>query len=224
MSALDSRHVIGWMPRGCFEPGGFAYYFREASGMDQEQIPRNVAGWNLLVGGGRVAVTWDDLMDKRRERQCEELRRKREVDVDRVVPAQVWVFFNKVGFAGFFTGWYCCIRVLTPGMKLGGLPMKMIDVNTRGRGDVAIDLMRRFDFGLGDDIGLFDEWMKRFARRYPRAGSRVDRRKAGIFTGWSDGRYFYRTKQEALAKTMPRNLYGRSKRARREAKRKAVLS
>lgn len=192
--------------------------------MEQEVIPRNVAGWNLLVGGGRAAVTWDELMEKRRDRQREELRRKREVYEDRVVPAQVWVFFNKVGLAGFFTGWFCCIRILTPGVNLGGLPMKMIDVNAHGRGDVALDLMRRFDFGLGEDIGLFDEWMKRFARRYPRARSHADRRKSGIFTGWYDGWYFCRTKQEALAKTRPRSLYESSKRARRESKRKAVLS
>ncbi len=176
------------MPRKCFEPGGFVYEFLDG---EVRTIAPNVAGREKTGRFGAEEwrdLTWDEVMQRRRERQAEQLERIRgRNSKPTVLPCYVWTFFNRQDFP--FHGWYCYVVTREFG-----------DVAVRGKhGDnepLRESIMTEIPCGLLPMAENFEAWMAAFARKHPRrqpAFSRGHRdpRKSGCHLGWlNDERTF----------------------------------
>ena len=77
--------------RNCFEPGGFAYIL---NGGKCKPLPKNVAYLVSDYGHQRREVTWDDVMDKRRERQSRIMEHIRSEPEPAIVPCYVWAILQ----------------------------------------------------------------------------------------------------------------------------------
>lgn len=189
--------MFHWIDRKAHLPGGIAYEFRKAAGMEPLEVPDDVAGWSRSSIGRGVppqlrAVTWRELLEKRREQQRERLERKRSC-ARGVRPAQLWVFY--VDWV-FFTGWYCYVREFWQGRKA---EWAIKDKGYyREATDVQMHLMRTIPCGVLPAEDAFPQWMEAFAKQYPKRPTKCDPRKAGQVAGWTDGNGFWLTKREAL--------------------------
>jgi hypothetical protein len=167
------------LSRKMYEPGGFAYEFL---GGKCKPLPPNVA---LLERDGRggelVAVTWGEVMARRRKYQADRLLRVRDVRHEpKICPCYVWTFFNRQDIP--YHGWYC--YVVSRYFDVG--------VNFRGfKAQLATSIMTAIPLGMLPIEENFYEWCKVFAKAHPRAKHKHDPRKAGSVVGWiADRRTF----------------------------------
>ena len=175
------------IPRGVWDPGGFGYNFLGGQGKCQP-LPPNVACVEVYIGGDdkRVHVTWDEIMERRLQRQAERMERIRLPAEPTVLPCYVWTFLVP---GDFYSGWYCYV-----------VTRHFADaVNFRGFDEpLALSIMNEIPLGFLPHTANFDSWMPAFAAAYPRSrrwpngkvlhrGKR-DPRKAGTFHGWLTAR------------------------------------
>ena len=119
-------------------------------------------------------VTWAEVHAARRKWQAEALRRKRDEQTPRIVPALVWAFFSPHWLSH---GWWCYVVTRR----------ESIAVNFRGFAtELAASIMRSIPLGTFPQEDFFEDWMVEFAKRYPRKKTPSDRRKAGVKIGWYD--------------------------------------
>lgn len=188
--------MTGFMPRSCFEPGGFVYEFH---GGNCRQLAPNVAGREKRTrsrfdDGEWHDVTWDEIMERRRLRQAEIMERRLRPAEPTVLPCYVWTFF----ISGFpFGGWHCYIVT----RRFGDISLSFYRRRPSHYMEVAEQVMRAFPCGLLPLAENFETWMAAFAKRYPRSrnwpGGKVlhhgehDPRMAGLAYGWlTDRRTF----------------------------------
>lgn len=124
--------------------------------------------------GDRHVITWDQVMEARRKRQAEQLRRKREVAAVRAY--KLWVAYFDQDLMG---GWQAMLE------------------DWRGRGyDIWIDrdrdwlkpkLMKAFPLvlAIGSVEAQWQMWKPEFARRFERRWQ--DRQPLGVAYLWWDG-------------------------------------
>jgi len=137
------------------------------------------------AAGAHRDVTWDEVMQQRRERQAERLARLREPVEPDVLPCYVWTFYNVQDIP--YGGWHCYLITREHG-----------DLAARGKYGTAAwlaeNLMTEIQLGILPMVENFTTWMAMFAKKYPRArrwpdgkvfhhGQR-DPRKAGVLHGW----------------------------------------
>ncbi len=161
--------------RKVYEPGGLGYILTDGK---CKPLPPDVAylrsGAGLWGAGDLEPVTWAEIMDGRRERQAERLRRIRHLnDEPMVCPCYVWTFFNRQMIP--YYGWYC--YVVSRHFSIA--------VNFRGYNEkLATSIMTAVPLGILPLKENFYKWMEAFAKAYPRAKHRFDFRKAGSRVGW----------------------------------------
>jgi len=121
-------------------------------------------------------VTWDEVHDRRRERQARQLEFIVRPDEPEIVPCYVWTFYNRQSIP--YHGWYC--YVISRHFELA--------VNFRHFDhELATSLMTAIPLGMLPVEGNFEAWMPAFAKAYPRK-HKHDRRKAGSCVGWISNR------------------------------------
>jgi len=184
--------TTGWISRNVHEPGGFGYILRKAKGLAPIQIPRDVAGWAVDVGGRHHAVTWSEIHAQRRERQKLILQSIRSQRRDWPRPAQLWAFDNGDQFP--FGGWYLYIRY-RDGDRIGYLSGGGAKGDVREGSILATHLRTIIPLVLPTEP--WSEWMRAFAKACPKRKAPRDPRPAGILNGWTDGRSFYLTRDAA---------------------------
>lgn len=179
------------MNRAAHEPGGICYQLRMARGLPPLNIPPDVAGWRqeysgrFPVPGGMVPVTWAEIHAERAERQRERLEWIRRPARERVRAAQVWVFLIPDSF-NFFTGWWMYLRTLGGDIASGG-PKG----NVSARSGLGKRIMELIPCGVLPMPENFDQWCEAFVKLHPKKKGKKDKRRAGIFNGWTDGDSFY---------------------------------
>ena len=172
-----------FIPRKVHDPGGMGYIVRVARGLPPLILPRDAAGYESDYTGHRN-VTWKEIHARRTAEQNRRLEWKRQVDTEnRIRPAQVWTFFVP---GLLFGGWWCYIRQFD-GETICGDGYKR-DVTKDS--ELALHLMTIIPLGLFPSPDNFERWTIAFAKEFPKTKTKRDSRKAGILTGWSDGRRF----------------------------------
>jgi len=165
-----------------FQPNSFVTrkwleHFREAV---KEEIrpyvlapPPDVAGYES-DGYYRRAVTWEKVMERRRQRQRTELERKRSnYDVVYSKPLYVWVFWCPGINNFFFKGWWTYFVGFGHEYHGGGFKGNVV-------GELWYELLRLFPlleanlFETQEEWRKNEEWMKRFVKKY-RRGTRCGR-------------------------------------------------
>lgn len=104
-------------------------------------------------------VTKADILQRKRERQAEELRRKRHNPYEYITikkPCFVWVFDNGSAFP--FCGKWLAIKTLH----------REWCKDIRGNADLALQAMTIFPLGLSPSMENFGLWQERFIRDYHR--------------------------------------------------------
>jgi|TARA_Y100000034_G_scaffold19171_1_gene21460 hypothetical protein len=120
-------------------------------------------------------VTWQEVHDKRRQRQAETIRRIRQPEPPKVIPCYIWTFYNDTVIYG---GWYCYLCTLRDGSDFSG----KFGVEWS---DQAAQLMQAVNVGLFPIEANWEAWMTEIANFYPR-NHPTDRRRAGSVVGWFD--------------------------------------
>ena len=151
-------------------PGGWGAYINR--GALETWNPKIRAGEIKLppefacVFNGKV-LTWEDVKQRRRERQKTLLEQKRSsYGRIQVKPLYVWVFWCP-GISGFFEGLWTYIVGLGREYHGGGYKGQLA-------GHLLDDVMRLFPvieqtlFSLKDDWREREKWMKGFVKRYQR--------------------------------------------------------
>lgn len=138
-----------FVPRKAFEPGGIAFLLNDGC----DPLPPNAAGRECSAVGQYRYVTWDEVMQERRERQSEHLERKLgPVTAIRAVRVMCWL---NQRFP--FEGWHCVID---------GCPGSLIHewANRYSRGDVK---EMQSVLPVPGAPATMQEWMPLFAEHYP---------------------------------------------------------
>lgn len=194
--------VKSFIPRSSHEPGGFGYILRSGpDGPGPLVMPKDAAGYNVLLDGSFEWVTWSQIMDRRRERQREDLERIHSFreDRDAVRRAQVWVFDNGDIFP--YGGWWCYVRTLdrysTHGLRASYCCGGGAKGSVRENGPVAMHLMRLLPMGLFPHPQNFEAWCAEIAKAFPKRPREGSNRPEGCVNGWTDGRTF-ELRKEAL--------------------------
>lgn len=134
-------------------------------------------------------ITWQEIHDKRRERQAVRLEDIYLPEPPPYVPCYAWVFHNKWSFP--YGGWYCYIITRR----------EQVAVNFRGfRESLAMSLMKEIPLVL-PLVDNFYQWMNLFIHDYPRTKVK-DPRKAGSVVGWynDDECIFSKNRVKAIEK------------------------
>lgn len=160
-----------FLPRKLYEPGGLAYLM---TGGKCRPLAPHLAGLERQEGGMEVReVPWTEIMERKRIRQKEHLRRIRSFDPEpRIVPCYVWTFFNRQMIP--YHGWYCYVV-----SRYFSIAVNFRDYKT----DLAESIMRAIPLSVLPVRECFDQWMEAFAKEFPRKHS-IDKRKAGTKVGW----------------------------------------
>jgi len=157
----ESRfHPDSFMPRKFLEQ--FRRKVKEELRPHVLTPPPDVAGYES-DGYYRRAVTWEMVMERRRERQRIRLEQKRSsYDVIERKPLYVWVFWCP-GISGvFFRGWWTYLVGLGRDYHGGGYKGNV-------EGGLMDELLRLFPLTEPDLFETnWDEWMKRFVKKYHR--------------------------------------------------------
>jgi hypothetical protein len=137
----------------------------------RKPLPPNVAYIDIPDGSyigckpDRKLVTWEEVLQQRKEKQKSELERKRITDKSEIKPCYVWVFYNRY-FP--FSGWYCYIKAFKDSWAL----------NFRDeRKDLQLKVMQIYPCGELPIVENFYSWMQSFQKHYPFNGKR---KKEGI--------------------------------------------
>ena len=129
--------------------------------------PKN---WAYMID--RKPVTWNEVLEKRRQRQKIHLETIRKSEPE-IVPCYVWTFFIPLWFR---YGWHCYIVTRKKSFGVG------IERNPT----LALNLMSKIPLGILPNETFFNQWMESFANAYPRKKHPKDKRKAGVLIGWFD--------------------------------------
>ena len=124
-------------------------HWRTACGVPLDDITPDLAAvesGHFEGGKTRRIVTWEELMRRRRERQEEELERKRWGTAPELRAVRVMTWLNHC-FP--FEGWHCRVDTLS----------SQEDCSLRGG---PVNLMEEFPL----DVKSFDEWMVAFAKAF----------------------------------------------------------
>lgn len=122
-------------------------------------------------------VTWAEMGEQKRQRQREELARKRRVEPPRIVPAYAWTFFVP---GWLYAGWHCWL--VTRREQFG---VRWSDRGKWSQPKLAESIMRAWPMGLLPMPENFERWMELLAKTRPRRHPR-DPRRAGSLVGWYD--------------------------------------
>lgn len=125
--------------------------FFERFGPDTASVSRDALG-------GWAVTTFSDLGRWKRQRQADQLRWKRSVTESQRVPLYVWVF-HCPGFSGCYKGWWAYLI----GRAYNGGKYFNSDLTMRRR---LMALFPLVEPDLFDSWQVFDQWKRRFARRY----------------------------------------------------------
>lgn len=130
----------------------------------KEDLPKDVAHVEIGRGGFGIKpeyryVYWNELMDKKREKQADELSAKRFSKKDVTKPAFIRVFFNN---ANLFYGWY--IYIVCHKKDWG------INFRYEHNDAVIVQAMQMYPCGVLPIIDNFQRWAESFAKTYPHVG------------------------------------------------------
>jgi len=150
--------------------------FAETMGVEWPPEVAYVVGDSVY--GERRAVTWDEVMEARRERQRERLEQIQRPDPPHAVPCYVWVF-RVPGW--LYGGWWCYVVT-----RYEEIAVNFPRIHRHHFG-LALSIMRAAPCGFLPFLECFDDWMPAFAKKHPRPPTR-DPREAGTLVGWMKDR------------------------------------
>lgn len=197
--------VKQFVPRRAQEPGGFGYILRSGTdGPGPLKMPADAAGYNVLMDGSFEWVTWQQIIDRRREWQRDRLEQIRRApwEIREYVarPAQVWVFDNGDIFP--FGGWWCYIRTLSGDRSTRPPTSYVCRGGAKGsvtaESPLALHLMRILPMGVLPSASNFDTWMAELARTCPKQPRRGSSRREGYVNGWTDGHTFELKREDLI--------------------------
>jgi len=152
-------------------------WWGEALGDGRKPLPSNIAYVDIQDGQfigcepERKLVTWDEVLQERRERQIIELEHKRFSDKIEIKPCFIWVFDNGSIFP--CGGWWCYILAHKNDWAL----------NFRNeRKDLQLKVMQMFPCGVFPLLENFENWMITFQKNYP---VKRKRKREGMVKAWA---------------------------------------
>ncbi len=172
----------GMMGRKLWDPGGLGYAFTMAKFGKCDPLPPDVAGIEcvaegrgLFAGNKKVHVTWAEVMRRRRERQAEELKRKRCDDyIVEKRAVRVEVFYNP---HWIYQGWHTYLTIF--GEEPEWVRRNGVRESAKGNPYNLLTIFPIADpkYRLFGPVTDYEKWMPLFARLYQRG------KKGGRFRG-----------------------------------------
>lgn len=118
-------------------------------------------------------ITWEEVLNERREKQKAHLEWIREKDVVEFKPCFVFTFLNKSNW--FFDGWWLYVMTLKRNFPIG----------FKGQNkQLILPIIKLFPCGFLPLEENFDDWAKEFARIYHRS-TRERKKNIGMIAAWA---------------------------------------